>query len=201
MSDDATGRRKRRISRKSGLQPMVERIFQISLRLSCTSRVELTFTLRLANSSSYEVGSHSNAKSQTTVSGYHAANCRASPVLRATGRLQSLSTQWNLPQPVFPAKAGIHNSNLPWSPVIFEAVGANRTTLQSSCSGPGQSRLNPNPPQDTDGRREDSGRGVRQLRGDGLGSIGVDGRSAEGLQSPHRPPGPAALAAKRPEGT
>ena len=28
------------------------------------------------------------------------------------GRLQSLSTQWNLPQPVFPATAGIHRSNL-----------------------------------------------------------------------------------------
>ena len=28
------------------------------------------------------------------------------------GRLQSLSTWWNLPQPVFPAKAGIHSSNL-----------------------------------------------------------------------------------------
>ena len=31
---------------------------------------------------------------------------------------------------VLPAKAGIHNS---WSPAIFEADGANRTTLQSSC--------------------------------------------------------------------
>ena len=29
---------------------------------------------------------------------------------------------------------------------------------------------------------------MRELQGDGLGSIGVDGRSAEGLQSPHRPP-------------
>ena len=48
--------------------------------------------------------------------------------------------------------------------------------------------FSPNPPKDTDGRREDSGRGVRELQGDGLGSIGVDGRSADGLQSPHRVP-------------
>ena len=41
----------------------------------------------------------------------------------------------------------------------------------------------PNPPKDTDGRREDSGRGVRELQGRWPGSIGVDGRSADGLQS------------------
>ena len=48
--------------------------------------------------------------------------------------------------------------------------------------------LNPNPPKDTDGRREDSGRGwVRELQGRWPG-VGVDGRSADGLQSPHRAP-------------
>ena len=36
--------------------------------------------------------------------------------------------------------------------------------------------FNPNPPKDTDGRGEDSGRGVRELQGDILGSIGADGR-------------------------
>ena len=30
--------------------------------------------------------------------------------------------------------------------------------------------------------------GVRELQGGWLGSIGVDGRSADGLQSPHRAP-------------
>ena len=50
--------------------------------------------------------------------------------------------------------------------------------------------LNPNPPKDTDGRREDSGRGwVRELQGRWPG-VGVDGRPADGLQSPHRAPKP-----------
>ena len=31
-------------------------------------------------------------------------------------------------------------------------------------------------------------RRVRELQGDGLGSIGVDGRSADGLQPPHSVP-------------
>ena len=45
--------------------------------------------------------------------------------------------------------------------------------------------LIPNPP---NGRREDSGRGwVRELQGRWPG-VGVDGRSADGLQSPHRAP-------------
>ena len=49
-------------------------------------------------------------------------------------------------------------------------------------------RFTPNPPKDTDGRREDSGRGwVRELQGRWPG-VGVDGRSADGLQSPHRAP-------------
>ena len=48
--------------------------------------------------------------------------------------------------------------------------------------------LSPNPPKDTDGRREDSGRGwVRELQGRWPG-VGVDGRPAAGLQSPHRAP-------------
>ena len=48
--------------------------------------------------------------------------------------------------------------------------------------------LSPNPPKDTDGRREDSGRGwVRELQGRRPG-VGVDGRPAAGLQSPHRAP-------------
>ncbi len=46
--------------------------------------------------------------------------------------------------------------------------------------------LNPNPPKDTDGRREDSGRGwVRELQGRWPGVVG---RPADGLQSPHRAP-------------
>ena len=49
-------------------------------------------------------------------------------------------------------------------------------------------RISPNPPKDTDGRREDSGRGwVRELQGRWPG-VGVDGRPAAGLQSPHRAP-------------
>ena len=52
----------------------------------------------------------------------------------------------------------------------------------------GPMHLSPNPPKDTDGRREDSGRGwVRELQGRWPG-VGVDGRSADGLQSPHRAP-------------
>ena len=48
--------------------------------------------------------------------------------------------------------------------------------------------LSPNPPKDTDGRREDSGRGwVKELQGRWPG-VGVDGRPADGLQSPHRAP-------------
>ncbi len=43
-------------------------------------------------------------------------------------------------------------------------------------------------PESTEGRREDSGRGwVRELQGRWPG-VGVDGRAAEGLQSPHRAP-------------
>ena len=34
-----------------------------------------------------------------------------------------------------------------------------------SAHGPGVVSVSPNPPKDTDGRREDSGRGVRELRG------------------------------------
>ena len=44
-------------------------------------------------------------------------------------------------------------------------------------------------PESTDGRREGSGRGwVRELQGEMAWALGVDGRSADGLQSPHRPP-------------
>ena len=39
-------------------------------------------------------------------------------------------------------------------------------------------------PESTDGRREDSGSEVRELQGRWPGSIGVDGRSADGLQPP-----------------
>ena len=57
--------------------------------------------------------------------------------------------------------------------------------------------LSPNPPKDTDGRREDSGRGwVRELQGRWPG-VGVDGRAVEGLQSPHRAPRPYAGVAMR----
>ena len=67
-----------------------------------------------------------------------------------------------------------------------EAMGlpGGRTTTTLRC----WESLNPNPPKDTDGRREDSGRGwVRELQGRWPG-VGVDGRSADGLQSPHRAP-------------
>ena len=53
----------------------------------------------------------------------------------------------------------------------------------------GESRLNPNPPKDTDGRREDSGRGVRELQGrwPGLhwGRWEVGGRSSVAAQGPY----------------
>ena len=49
--------------------------------------------------------------------------------------------------------------------------------------------ISPNPPKDTDGRREGSGRGwVRELQGRWPGVFGVDGRPADGLQAPHRAP-------------
>ena len=49
-------------------------------------------------------------------------------------------------------------------------------------------RLCPPKPESTDGGREDSGRGwVRELQGRWPG-VGVDGRPADGLQSPHRAP-------------
>ena len=58
--------------------------------------------------------------------------------------------------------------------------------------------VNPNPPKDTDGRREDSGRGwVRELQGRWPGVLGVDGRPADGLQSPHRALRPYAGVAMR----
>ena len=50
-------------------------------------------------------------------------------------------------------------------------------------------RLSPNPPKDTDGRREDSGRGVRELQGrwPGLhwGRWEVGGRSSVAAQGPY----------------
>ena len=48
--------------------------------------------------------------------------------------------------------------------------------------------LTPNPPKDTDGRREDSGRVGEGATGEMAGLIGVDWRSANGLQSPQRAP-------------
>ena len=49
--------------------------------------------------------------------------------------------------------------------------------------------LSPNPPKDTDGRREDSGRGwVRELQGRWPGVLGLMGGPADGLQSPHMAP-------------
>ena len=71
------------------------------------------------------------------------------------------------------------------------SMGA-RGALQLAFANPdvytGAFGLSPNPPKDTDGRREDSGRGwVRELQGRWPG-VGVDGRSADGLQSPHRAP-------------
>ena len=68
------------------------------------------------------------------------ATAGGTPIPLGPGRLQSLSTQWNLPQPVFPAKerhpregGGGNPQFHPWSPAISEDDGANRTTLQSSC--------------------------------------------------------------------
>ena len=53
----------------------------------------------------------------------------------------------------------------------------------------GETRVSPNPPKDTDGRREDSGRGVGEgATGEMAWALGVDGRPADGLQSPHRAP-------------
>ena len=81
------------------------------------------------------------------------------------------------------------------SPLLFtrwltkSAGGAFETSdrlLRSAFSASRWTGVSPNPPKDTDGRREDRGRGVRELQGDGLGSIGVDGRSADALQPPHR---------------
>ena len=49
--------------------------------------------------------------------------------------------------------------------------------------------LSPNPPKDTDGRREDSGSGVGEgATGEMAWGLGADGRPADGLQSPHRAP-------------
>ena len=50
-----------------------------------------------------------------------------------SGRLQSLSTQWDLLQPVFPAKAGIHNSNLGFLPPPRPA-----TRIEQLCNRPGR---------------------------------------------------------------
>ncbi len=63
--------------------------------------------------------------------------------------------------------------------------------LQTPSGGPQRRRLHclsPNPPKDTDGRREDSGRVGEGATGEMAGLIGVDWRSANGLQSPHRAP-------------
>ena len=58
--------------------------------------------------------------------------------------------------------------------------------------------LSPNPPKDTDGRREDSGKGVGEgATGEMAWGLGVDGRPADGLQSPHRALRPYAGVAMR----
>ena len=66
-----------------------------------------------------------------------------------------------------------------WSGVVVEGTPGRVTELH----------LSPNPPKDTDGRREDRGRGVRELQGGwpGLHYWGR-GRSADALQPPHRAP-------------
>ena len=57
--------------------------------------------------------------------------------------------------------------------------------------------LNPNPPKDTDGRREDRGRGVRELQGGwpGLhwGRWEISGRSSAAAQGPLWPPARAGM--------
>ena len=55
-------------------------------------------------------------------------------------------------------------------PVVKDRVGANATAFLRSTPSLNiipfrHSNLNPNPPKDTDGRREESGRGVRELQG------------------------------------
>ena len=70
-------------------------------------------------------------------------------------------------------------------------IGSIRDTFSDELF-PGTSRIqtvNPNPPKDTEGRREDSGRGVRELQGrwPGLhwGRWEVGGRSSVAAQGPY----------------
>ena len=75
-----------------------------------------------------------------------------------------------------------------WPGVCAEVLDS--SSLHSSESiWPCEGHLSPNPPKDTDGRREDSGRGVRELQGrwPGLhwGRWEVGGRSSVAAQGPY----------------
>ena len=75
------------------------------------------------------------------------------------------------------------------------ALPPSPSNVLGSTNEPPIGGLNPNPPKDTDGRREGSGKGVGEgATGEMAWALGVDGRSADGLQSPHRPPKAAAQA-------
>ena len=71
------------------------------------------------------------------------------------------------------------------------ALNASEIKAVSLTKLPVANRLTPNPPKDTDGRREDSGRGVRELRGrwPGLhwGRWEVGGRFSVAAQVPYGP--------------
>ena len=79
------------------------------------------------------------------------------------------------------------------SPVLFERATTSRREWGQSryaiADAAGRKAVNPNPPKDTDGRREDSGRGVRELQGrwPGLhwGRWEVGGRSSVAAQGPY----------------
>ena len=82
--------------------------------------------------------------------------------------------------------------HLPRARLICEDIGSTHQPEPSPRIGrdhPQRRRLIPNPPMDTDGRREDSGRGVRELQGrwPGLhwGRWEVGGRSSVAAQGPY----------------
>ena len=51
-----------------------------------------------------------------------------------------------------------------YTPTAMEVLGVAVPDIRSVARDVGR-RLSPNPPKDTDGRREESGRGVRELQG------------------------------------
>ena len=83
-----------------------------------------------------------------------------------------------------PMAGGILISHFGWRSIFFAVLSV--AILSMICAA---LVLNPNPPKDTDGRREDSGRGVRELQGrwPGLhwGRWEVGGRSSVAAQGPY----------------